>query len=396
MYTLSLFFALALPQGAPPGDSLRALQVLTEAREKIRATRTLTYHSVYRQVYSGVDDSVTLVSGTVWLERLPRDTIFGYRFHVKGADRSPFDYFYDGKLAREYRRSDKELSEFDPYEENSVHSPAKSRMALLPVLAFETDTDLVSTVTEHCVSLSVADSGRYWVVTNVQANSPSYAQTNWIWIDKDSKRVTRSEIATLYNGTHFQVSVRISDIVADTEIRDSLVQPVGLAYKITRWVKPTPPKPSPLEGKMAAEFNYTTFDGKTVRLSDLKGQYVLLDFWESWCGWCIDAFPHLAALDSGYRGRNFRLLAIVSENLDKVQTILDANRLPYSTLKGDAQVIKDYQVNGRPTYVLIDPLGKIIAYAPGGLDRMKALLQQRLGEPAVTTPSPNPSAGGAR
>ena len=56
-------------------------------------------------------------------------------------------------------------------------------------------------------------------------------------------------------------------------------------------------------------------------------------------------------------------------------------RIRNSTLKGDAHVIRDYQVDGRPTYVLIDPTGKIIAYAPGGLDRMEALLLERLGEP---------------
>src|ERR1700744_1239910 len=160
MHTFSLFFVLAFSQG---GDSLQAVRVLTEAQEKIRATRTLTYRSVFRQVYSGVDDSVTTVSGTIWLERLPRDTIFGYRFHVKGAYRSAFDYFYDGKLSRDYQHADKEVTEFDPYEENSDHSPAKSRMALLPVLPLETDTGLLSTVTQHCASLSLADSGRYWV-----------------------------------------------------------------------------------------------------------------------------------------------------------------------------------------------------------------------------------------
>jgi thiol-disulfide isomerase/thioredoxin len=383
MHTLFLFLSLL---NAPTDDSLRVVQILSEAQATIRSTRTLTYQSEWRQIYSGVDDSVAVVTGTTWLERLPGDTIFGYRFHIKGNYRGAFDYFYDGRLSREYQHKDKEITEFNPYEDNSEHSPAKARMSLLPILPLETDTALVANFLNHCASLTLADSGGFWAITKVyQTHDAGQATTQYLWIDKNSHRILRSESISLFNGTRFHLTVSVGGIVGDMNVRDSLAEPVGLAYTTTRYVKPAPRKPSPLEGKMAPDFSYTAFDGQHVRLSDLRGQYVLLDFWESWCGWCIDAFPHLASLDSGYRGQKFRLISIVSENLDKVQTILDANNVPYSTLRGDSTVIQHYRVDGRPTYVLIDPKGKILAYGPGDLDRMKALLREHLGEPATAT-----------
>jgi thiol-disulfide isomerase/thioredoxin len=108
-------------------------------------------------------------------------------------------------------------------------------------------------------------------------------------------------------------------------------------------------------------------------LSASRGKYVLLDFWETWCGWCIEAFPHLKALDSLYG--NLQILGIATENKTGVKRLAEDNHLPYPTLLGDAEVLRRYLVEGRPTYVLIDPQGKIIAYAPGDLDKIKAVLK---------------------
>lgn len=359
-------------------DSLFARKVLLEAEARIRQTHTLVYHSDYRQTDSGLEDSVFAISGTQWLERAPGDTIFGYHLHVRG---DGFDYFYNGKLCHEYRSAEKEVTEFDPRSSGNAY---KARVALVPLFDLETDTALVDHLMRFCAGLSIADSGAAWVITAAMWPNASGAQSvRRLWMDKDTYRIVRSEVTGYFNGTRFTQRFVISGLTADGPVADSLLEPDGLHYKLTRYVKPGPPKPSPLEGAMAADFTYTSFDGRRVRLRDLRGNYVLLDFWESWCGWCIDAFPHLTALDSAYRGRNFRLLSIVTENLSKVQAILDGNRVSYSTLKGDGQVLKDYQVEGRPTYVLIDPSGRIIAYGPGDLDRMKALLAARLGAPVT-------------
>ena len=378
---LVLLVAVTRSLAAPSSqDSVFARKVLEEAQARIRNTHTLTYHSDYRQVSSGLEDSVFAVSGTIWLERIPTDTIFGYRFHLRGVSPSAFDYYYDGKTSREFRHEEKEITEFNPYEDNSPHSPAKARVALVPVLPLETDTSLAGDLLQHCAGVTLADSGRAWVITLVyRADSFGQLVTKRVWVDKDTYRVTALEVKGSFNGTHYSQNIRVSDLAPDVPgTRDSIPERGVYAYQTPHWVKPAPPKPSPLEGAMASDFAYTSFDGQPVRLSALRGRYVLLDFWESWCGWCIEAFPHLSTLDSLYAGKPFTLLAVVTENLTQVKEIVDNNRLRYSTLRGDARVIKDYQVEGRPTYVLIDPAGKIIAYAPGDLDRVKALLRQRL------------------
>src|SRR5260221_494161 len=61
---------------------------------------------------------------------------------------------------------------------------------------------------------------------------------------------------------------------------------------------------------VAPDFTLTTFDGKTVRLSDLKGKVVVLNFWATWCGPCRAEAPQLQALWQKYKDRGVLFLGV--------------------------------------------------------------------------------------
>ena len=54
------------------------------------------------------------------------------------------------------------------------------------------------------------------------------------------------------------------------------------------------------EGAVAPDFSLVGIDGKEVKLSDYKGQYVVLDFWGTWCGWCIKGMPEMKKMYEKY------------------------------------------------------------------------------------------------
>lgn len=101
--------------------------------------------------------------------------------------------------------------------------------------------------------------------------------------------------------------------------------------------------------------------GKEHRLSDYKGKYLLLDFWNCACGPCIAAHPELNELAEMYRDR----LYVISISLDTSKRLWkDAsgklNGINLSDLKGEGGIAAKYKFEGTPKYVIINPGGKIV------------------------------------
>lgn len=130
---------------------------------------------------------------------------------------------------------------------------------------------------------------------------------------------------------------------------------------------PAPPAAAgPAVGTSAPEINLPTPDGKNVSLSSLKGKYVLVDFWASWCGPCRRENPNVVAAYNKYKGKNFTILGVsLDEDKDKWMEAIEADELSWthiSDLKGWESIpARDYSVNGIPANFLLDPSGKIIA-----------------------------------
>ena len=117
-------------------------------------------------------------------------------------------------------------------------------------------------------------------------------------------------------------------------------------------------------------FNFTlkNIDGKEVSLSDFRGKWVIIDFWGSWCIWCIKGFPHLKEV---YEAEKDRLEVIGVDCQDSEQAWRDAvakYSLPWVNLYNPASdngVEKLYGLQGFPTKVIVSPEGKIMDITTG-------------------------------
>ena len=119
-------------------------------------------------------------------------------------------------------------------------------------------------------------------------------------------------------------------------------------------------------GSMAPEISMTDTSGKIFSLSSLKGKYVLVDFWASWCMPCRGENPNVVANYNKYKNKNFTILG-VSLDEDRAQWIkaIRKDKLAWkqvSDLKGWSNAaVNKYGFEGIPYNVLLDPQGKIIA-----------------------------------
>ena len=116
--------------------------------------------------------------------------------------------------------------------------------------------------------------------------------------------------------------------------------------------------------------NYENYKGGKTSLNDLKGKYVYIDIWATWCAPCRQEIPYLQELEKKFHGKNIEFVSISTDNPAQKSAwkkmIQDKKMSGIQLFAGnDQQFSRDYQVTGIPRFILIDPSGNIVdANAP--------------------------------
>ena len=120
----------------------------------------------------------------------------------------------------------------------------------------------------------------------------------------------------------------------------------------------------PTSGR-APDFTFTTFDGQTIRLSDLRGQVVVLNFWASWCGPCREEAPALEAVWRDYQDRSVTVLGVAFADLDPDSVaFLQEFGVTYPNGPDVGTVIskEQYHIKGVPETFIINQNGEVAQF----------------------------------
>lgn len=118
------------------------------------------------------------------------------------------------------------------------------------------------------------------------------------------------------------------------------------------------------KGDPSPKFNYPNTKGEKISLDDLKGKYVYVDVWATWCGPCKQQIPYLKELHKEYSDKN---IAIVSLSIDKashkdkwLQMVADEELTGIQIMADNDDFAAAYNISGIPRFILIDPQGNIV------------------------------------
>lgn len=136
-------------------------------------------------------------------------------------------------------------------------------------------------------------------------------------------------------------------------------------------------------GVEAPDFTLNDINGNPLTLSSLRGKYVLLDFWGSWCYWCIKGIPQMKEYYNKYKGK-YEVLGIdCNDPVDKWKAAVKEHDLPWLHVyneRGNGKVLEAYGIQGFPTKILIGPDGKIVKTIVGEDPAFYTFMDELFGE----------------
>ncbi len=120
------------------------------------------------------------------------------------------------------------------------------------------------------------------------------------------------------------------------------------------------------------DFSLKGLDGKTYKLSDYRGKWVVVNYWATWCPPCLEEIPELEVFYSNHKNSDAVVLGIALERIknDRLKAFVEQQFMSYPVLKASPEARPPLgSVPGLPTTYLVDPKGEIVAKQVGGVTR---------------------------
>lgn len=210
--------------------------------------------------------------------------------------------------------------------------------------------DTLDSLMHHCSSMSPTERNAYYA---------DYINSHL------SSQVSGYLLGLIYDEKMQQSYQNLAD-----EVRNGVLQPFidsRIAY-VQRQAAIKTNRQNISDGKIAPDFTLKGLDGSDVSFSDFRGKYLVLDFWGSWCGWCVKGFPEMKRYYAKYANKLEIIGVDCNDTDEKWKAAVEKHQLPWKHVfvpRSDRQVIESFAVDTFPTKIVISPDGRIVKVFAG-------------------------------
>ncbi len=130
-------------------------------------------------------------------------------------------------------------------------------------------------------------------------------------------------------------------------------------------------------GSPAPDFKAKTLESRPFRLSDYRGQFVLIDFWGTWCRPCLGEIPYLKKANQAFDKSDLQIVSIAMDQLNTLKAFVAKNEMSWIQIHQEfgGPLLSLYKINSFPTTILVNPEGIIVAK---GIELRQQNLQRTL------------------
>jgi thiol-disulfide isomerase/thioredoxin len=135
-----------------------------------------------------------------------------------------------------------------------------------------------------------------------------------------------------------------------------------------------------MQEKPAPYFSLNSFSGAAITSDQFKGKLVLLDFWEVWCGPCVESMPKVQEIYKKYKDNGLLVYGVTHEKevLDVAKRLIKEKGISFPMLIGNVKSKREYSIQAVPVYILIGKDGKVLMVSEGYPADLEEAIQKHL------------------
>ena len=297
----------------------------------------------------------TFADGAIWnntgratLKRNDQDSTFKFSFYGKRDDIAK-ESFYVGNVHYQLFSETKTYRIENNPDTHILGSPGGQMIIF----------DLLNTDTTSGKILLQNKDDKSFIIKTIKTNMGGSITTKTLTINKTTfllMQVSKTNSSPDLKNRESETAY-ISDILIDDQVKYDKFS--NLDFLSGYSLESEDRSADILIGKKVPEISLITFDNDTVKIRNQESKIVLLDFWELWCGPCMQSLPKIQTITKAYGSKGLITIGIVTDDIDKAKERVAKEGKGFIQAKGNADLKAIFKVNSVPRYILIDRTGII-------------------------------------